>query len=217
MSELAAAIRDIPIPAPMQRLPRQRGFPVPWFVAKLDGEYDFRVIERGRVARAVNAGVCWLCGNRLGRIKVSVIGPMGTVNRITSEPPSHPACARYAVRACPHLTNPRARRNAKDLPEEHEAPPGIHIDANPGASVLWSSLYPSKPFDPGHGGNGVLFALGAPYAVEWWTQGRPATRQECLDVMKLGLPRLSAAAEADGPDAVALLAQYVKRTWPLLP
>jgi hypothetical protein len=112
MPDLNASIRDIPIPPRMAKRPiSDRGFPVPWFVAKINGIWDFRAIEPGRIARAYNKNLCWLCGEPLGKFVAFVIGPMCSINRISSEPPSHRDCAEYAVRACPFLTQPRAARS----------------------------------------------------------------------------------------------------------
>jgi hypothetical protein len=218
VSELAAAIRHIPIPETMAWLAiDRRGFPVPWFVSWEDGEPDFRVIARGRIVKAVKESRCWVCGHKLGRLKVSVIGPMCAVNRVSSEPPSHPQCARYSVQACPFLTQPRMRRNDRDLPPERIDPGGFHIDRNPGVSVLWSSLHPSKPFAASIGNAGVLFQLGAPHAVEWWTQRRRARRSEALAALESGMPTLREVAEREGNGAVEALAEATTGAMRLLP
>ena len=217
-SELAAAIRTIPLPETMAGLAiDKRGFPAPWFVEWIDGEPDFRVIARGKIGKAVRESRCWVCGHKLGRLKVSVIGPMCAVNRVSSEPPSHPQCARYATMACPFLSQPRMRRNARGLPEERIHPAGIHIDRNPGVMVLWSSLHASKPFDAMIGNAGVLFQLGAPHAVEWWTQRRRARRSECLEALQSGLPSLVKVAEAEGNGAVEALDAAMASALRLLP
>jgi len=217
MTDLVAAIRDIPLPPAMAKLPVQNGYPVPWFVGWVNGEPDFRMIGPGKVFRAVKEKRCWLCGEPLGRLKASVIGPMCAVNRITSEPPCHPLCAHYAVRACPFLSNPRMRRNTKDLPEEGQEAAGIHIDRNPGAMVLWMSLAFSRPFTPHLGNPGVLFDLPPPHAVEWWMRGRRATREEAKEAVKAGLPALREVAAQEGEEALQALAEQVNRIWPLYP
>src|SRR5258708_1702005 len=126
MTELNASIKDIPIPSRMLHRPVSKtGFPVPWFVAKIGDEYDFRVISPGAIAMAHNLKRCWLCGAPLGQFRVFTIGPMCTVNRVSAEPPSHLDCAEYAARACPFLSKPNMRRNAKNLPAEATNPSGI--------------------------------------------------------------------------------------------
>lgn len=218
MIERAAAIRDIPMPRGVAALPMdRRGFPVPWFVAWIDGEADFRVVGPGKLVAAVKEERCWLCGDKLGRVKASVIGPMCAINRVTSEPPCHPLCAHYAVQTCPFLVNPRARRNAKDMPEEGIPPAGLHIEGNPGLTVIWLSLAPSKPFRPPAGFDGVLFDLGRPKSVEWWMRGRWATRAECVEAIERGLPNLMRVAEEEGVQAVAELRNAAARAQRWLP
>jgi hypothetical protein len=192
-----------------------RGFPVPWFVSWQDGKPDFRVVKANARGTALKRGLCWVCGSPLGRLKVSAIGPMCVVNRVTSEPPSHPECARYAARACPFLSNPRMRRNEKSLPDERSQPGGIALDRNPGVVALWFSLYPSKPFPTGDGG--WLFELGRADRVEWVAQGREATYAEVEASIASGLPALGALAAAEGQDAIDALGAAMVRAAKLLP
>src|SRR5215467_3774641 len=94
-----------PLPKRMLALPIDgRGYPVPWFVAWIRGEPDFRVIKPGGAEIAYHRNLCWLCGQRLGTYKTFVIGPMCTLNRVSAEPPSHRDCAEFAAKACPFLT-----------------------------------------------------------------------------------------------------------------
>src|SRR5262245_56582120 len=151
MTELNASIRHIPLPKRMQHLPiNERGYPVPWFVAWLDaagkraepgtGTPDFRVVDTPKVGDAIRNKRCWLCGGPLGKYMSFVIGPMCAVNRVSSEPPCHHDCARYAVEACPFLTQPRMRRNKEDMPDGHEHPGGIMIERNPGVTLIWTTF-----------------------------------------------------------------------------
>jgi hypothetical protein len=215
---LNAAIRDIPRPVEVARLPiDDRGFIVPWFVDWPNGKPDHRVVDGRKFAKAVKEHRCWLCGGKLGRIKASVIGPMCAVNRITSEPPCHPQCAKYAVQTCPFLSQPRARRNEKNLPEQRREAAGIAFDRNPGVSVIWESLIDSKPFRSMYGAPGTLFDLGPAYRVTWWCQGVPATRYEAMQSLKEGLPTLREVAVAEGEEAVAALGEAMLRCLKLLP
>jgi hypothetical protein len=216
MRELNAAIRGIPMPATMEALPvDERGWPVPWFIAWFDGKPDFRILDTKRLIVAVKRERCWICGGKLGRLKVSVIGPMCAISRTTAEPASHPGCARYAVMTCPFLTKPRMRRNEKDMRLEREPPPGVMIERNPGVSVLWASLKASEPFDDGRGK--MLLEVGPPHYVEWYREGRRASRKECMDSIQSGLPFLRAEAEREGEEAVAALGVATLRAISLLP
>jgi hypothetical protein len=215
---LNAAIRGIRRPIEVERLPiDERGFVVPWFVDWPNGKPDHRVVDGRKFRQAIKEQRCWLCGGRLGRIKASVIGPMCAVNRITSEPPCHPQCARYAVQACPFLSRPRARRNERNLPEERQEAAGMALDRNPGVSVIWESLVKSRPFNPMYGTQGTLFDLGPPYRVTWWREGHPATRYEAMASIRDGLPALRQVAVAEGEEAVAALGEAMLRALQLLP
>jgi hypothetical protein len=222
MTPLNASLRDILQPPGIAALPvDERGFPVPWFVDWPDGKPDHRVVDTRKLVRAVNEKRCWICGVRLRRIKASVVGPMCAVNRISSEPPSHPECARYSVLACPFLSKPRARRNEKDLPEERKEPAGVGLRRNPGATLIWESIHPSKPFRVPQGEMlgtpGILFDLGAPYRVSWWREGRPATRYDAQQAFDAGLPALTEVAEAQGQAAIEALAAATAEALLLFP
>jgi hypothetical protein len=218
MSETRTIERFGEMPATMRALPLdQRGYPVPWFVAWIDGKPDFRVIRPGGVAQAVKDGRCWLCGRALGRLKAFVIGPMCAVNRVSSEPPSHPRCAAFAVRSCPFLTSPLARRNEREpMPDGAQDPAGVMIARNPGVTVIWSTLRFSV-FDAPSGNPGKLIDIGKPHRVSWWAHGRRATRGEALEGLRSGLPALYDLAEAAGRGAVHDLRMQISAALALLP
>lgn len=181
------------LPDHMKHLPLDhRGFPVPWFVAKINGEWDFRVVRKGGIADAWNKRLCWVCGEPLGRFRTFVIGPMCAVNRTSSEPPSHTDCARFSAMACPFLTRPKMRRNQKDMPKD-TATAGIMIDRNLGVTLMWTTLNP-KPFKVE---NGWLFNIGDPVSVEWYAEGRTATRDEVAASFQTGLPFLRDMCDKD--------------------
>jgi hypothetical protein len=216
MTELNASIRDIPLPARMARRPiSEKGFPVPWFASFIDGAWDFVNLDPRKIIEAYNRKICFLCGEPLGSFKAFTIGPMCSINRVSSEPPAHRECAEYAVRACPFLSRPNAKRNDK----AHIAPdmsnvPGIAVEHNPGATLVWITKT-FKPFVTG--GGGVLFEIGDPAEVQWYAEGRRASRAEIDAAIEKGLPLLRDAAEREGRDAVVALDGYIERARKLLP
>lgn len=209
---LNQAIKDIPMPARMHKLPiNDRGFPVPWFVAKVKGEWDFRVVDPAKLLACVKNRRCWLCGEPLGQFLSFVIGPMCSINRVSSEPPSHRDCAEYAVRACPFLSKPAMRRNDKDLPE-HGGIAGNAVMHNPGATLIWvTKKY--HPFNDEKGG--LLFQIGPPVETIWYAEGRQASRDEITAAINKGLPLLR--QEADGIGAKTELEHRYREALALIP
>lgn len=171
-----------------------RGYPVPWFVAWIEGKPDFRVADKPKWFRAVRENLCWVCGGKLGGHKTFVIGPMCGVNRTTSEPPTHLDCAQWSARNCPFLSNPNMVRNEKDL--VGEAPAGEMIKRNPGVTLLWTT----KKYTPFKVHNGYLITIGDPVSMDFYYGGRFATKEEVLESVNSGCPALEASAKAE--DAV---------------
>ena len=201
----------------------ERGYPVPAFVewvrdaeAAKRGEPgahpDFRCADFAFRERAFKTGLCWICGDKLGVHRVYVIGPMCVINRVTMEPASHRDCATFAATACPFLVRPRQKRNAKGLPEDADAP-GVMIERNPGCVCLYETRE-AQAFDAG---NGWLIRLGKPDRVDWWAEGRKATRAEIMASIDSGYPLLEAEAWKDGVGAVDDLARMAAGALKLLP
>jgi hypothetical protein len=206
-----------PLPERMRGLPvSERGYPVPWFVRRMeDGKYDFRVVRHDGPRIAHRQQLCWLCGQRRGRVGAFTIGPMCAVNRVSAEPPSHLSCAKYAVRACPFLTRPMAKRNNHGLPDDTRETGGIMIERNPGVALIWvTDTYEAVST---HQGEGVIFSLGPPMSVSWWAEGRPATTEEVLASIRSGLPILQKMADEEGADACAELAVMLAKAMLLVP
>src|SRR5437660_2185721 len=194
------AIQKLDIPARFLKLPiDERGYPVPKFVKYVDGKPDFRVVATDFFRRAMAQKLCWLCGETLGRYMAFVRGPMCAIKRINSEPPSHLDCARFAVKACPFLTQPRRGRDKNDMPENFILPGGVMLERNPGVSLIWVC----ESYKHFKTGDGILFEVGDARALEWYARGRKATRDEIMASIEGGLPILRDMAEKEGPDAVA--------------
>lgn len=205
--------RDLPEPpSRVAKLPVDgRGYPVPWFVAWIDGTPDFRVVGERKVVDAVMFGQCWICGEKLGRHVAYVVGPMCAVNRVSSEPPSHRDCAVYAARACPFLVRPHMRRREAGLPTEAVEPPGVMLRRNPGVALVWVTK--TVRFRRGVG----LFDIGEPTETLWFAEGRPATRNEVVDSIDSGMPSLLDLAKAQSPRAVTELAKMAMAAHRLVP
>lgn len=201
------------LPKLFEHLPiDDRGYPVPWFVCKVDGKWDFRMADARKRDRAVKERLCWLCGIGIGQDLAFVIGPMCAVNRNTSEPACHRACAEFAVKACPFMVRPAAQYREANIPAEAKKHYG-GLPGNPGAVCIWITRT-FKTYDvPG----GWLIRIGDPVEVQWWCEGARATRQQILDSFDRRLPALIEIASEQGPMAEEALAAQVQALMPLLP
>ena len=172
----------------------ERGYPVPFFVAWIDGKPEFRAADQEKHKRCLQDNLCWVCGQPLGSFKAFTIGPMCAINRTTSEPPAHLDCAQWSVKGCPFLAKPHmVRRELKpELEDQMIDQSGIPILRNPGCSCIWVT----KTFSRFWAGNGYLIRIGLPETLSWWAEGRTATREEVLHSIEGGLPTLMESAVA---------------------
>jgi hypothetical protein len=220
-----------PLPSRIKTLPvDHRGYPVPWFVQWFhpDGSActlppdpeidhaDFRVVDSRKKHLAVRLKLCWICGGNLGSNLAFVIGPMCAINRISSEPPSHRACAEFAAIACPFLTKPQVVRRMDDLPADYKDAPGIMSLRNPGVTLMWIT-HSFSLMHCGPTANDYLFKVGAPLETLWYCQGRAATRAEIDASIAGGLPDLMKMAEEEGAESKRDAEQAVAEMQALLP
>lgn len=208
------------LPPRLQRLPVDaRGYPVPWFVAWEPGPGgidvpDFRAIDGRKLAEALKRKRCWVCGEPLGQWLAFPIGPMCSITRTISEPPSHRDCAEWSIRHCPFLANPDMGRRETDLPAHFEEAAGHGLKRNPGVMCLWITRSYEVWKDPA---GKPLITVGAPMSVSWWREGRAATRDEVEASVSDGFPALLAMAKAQGPFAVEELGRQADRARALFP
>ncbi|HEY6382034.1 MAG TPA: hypothetical protein VIY07_09545 [Pseudolabrys sp.] len=202
------------LPGRLRQLPLdERGYPVPWFVDWLDGKPEFRAMDPRKFVRAIKEKLCWVCGQRLGVHLAFVAGPMCGVNRTSSEPPCHLECAQWSARNCPFLSKPDMVRREDGLMNKAalvEESAGFCITRNPGVVMVWITRQ-YEIFRP-HAGNqaGYLLQMGDPERVEWWCQGRTATRAEVDASIESGLPNLETMARLE-PGGMRALERAVRR------
>lgn len=204
-----------------------KGYPIPWFVDTLDdGTRDFRIMDGRKWRAAVQSRprLCWMCGQPMGANVTFVAGPMCGINRTSAEPPCHHDCATYAAMACPFLTLPKAVRRMGGLPAElvekidqpvHEnlVVGGTAITRNPGVAMLWTC----RDYKVQRVHNGYIIRMGEPSKVEWYAEGRRATREEVDESIRTGLPALQSIADEEGGEARASLSACIDRMQAFLP
>lgn len=197
IGDMPESIRRRPVDA--------RGFPIPFFVDYLpDGTPEFRAADPEKHRICLRESRCWVCGDPLHRSRLGfrstiafVIGPMCAVNRISSEPPSHPDCSEWSARNCPFLARPHMRRRQDELINDAafaDRAPGLAITRNPGVALVWYT----NEFRVERVANGRLYQIGEPTRpLTWWAEGRPATRAEVLHSIETGLPFLRRSCDEE--------------------
>lgn len=207
------------LPVRMRKLPvNGKGYPVPYFVKYVNGDWDFRVVDEEKYGRCLSQHVCWLCGEKLGVRATFVVGPMCTVTRVSAEPPSHHDCAIFAAQACPFLILPKAIRREANMPSSATPLGGDDETAlmhNPGATALFVTRSWRLIAGGSHGS--VVLRMGDPESVTWYAKGRQATRAEVLEAFDLGLPKLRAIAEKDGAAQLEKMESLVAKALLWLP
>jgi hypothetical protein len=90
---------------------------------------------------------------------------------------------------------------------------GHAIKRNPGVALLWFA----RDYKVINDGTGKpLFRLGDPLAVEWYCEGREATREEVMHSINTGLSILRELAEKED-GGLAYLERETKRALRLVP
>ena len=187
-----------PLPELMRHLPvDKRGWVIPYFVAWVNGEPEFRAMDPAKWKRCARERLCWVCGQKLGSYLAFTLGPMCTITRTTPEPPSHRVCAEWSAINCPFLSRPHMVRREDELVNTESAKnnvAGEMIARNPGAVAVWIT----RSYKIWHDGrNKPLITVGDPEEVRWYAQGRPATREEVEESIRTGLPLLEATCEGN--------------------
>ena len=209
------------LPRRIRNLKRARGYPVPWFVAWVDGEPEFRAMDIEKFARAIKERRCWVCGGPLGRYMTFVSGPMCLINYTSVEPPSHHGCADWSARHCPFLSRPHMVRREDEV-INGEGHGDAAITRNPGCTALVTTKS-YRLFRAGEASaTGWLIAMGEFKRVEWFAEGRPATRAEVSHSVESGLPLLveacnkEASPEQIGKARAQLLVAFTEsmKWWP---
>lgn len=130
--DLNAASGVVPLPRHMWNLPIQRGYPVPWIVMQINGQYEFAVNNHLRVMRCVKECRCAICGNRLDPVMWWVGGPVAALDPhgAYADTALHHECMVYALKVCPYLAmrNWQAGRSTDNAIERLRDGPADLID-----------------------------------------------------------------------------------------
>jgi len=196
----------IDIPKHLRGRPVYNGYVVPFFVSWYlpDGSKvnertpnakpNFPIIDMDRAQICRKRNACWICGKQLGTYRWFVMGPGSAITRTALEPPSHRDCAKYAVRVCPFMLNPNKQINNNAARNAVVELIGSVPPDNPGVSVLWATKsYDLLPVDPSRGI--FYYRPHEPDVVEFWREGRHATRAEIDAAIDRSLARGNATRD----------------------
>jgi hypothetical protein len=192
------------VPERMRSLPVERGYPVPWFVAVVNGVFEFRAADARKRSEAVRERLCWVCGQKLGRYLSFVLGPMCAITRSTVEPPCHKECAIWSAINCPFLARPHMVRREGDMPEGVTCS-GEMIDRNPGVCLIWTTLT-YRTFKDND--TGWLIEVGDPLDILAFAEGRPVQLAEVQRSINSGLPLLREKCDQETTPARQKKAHY---------
>lgn len=93
-----------PIPVHLADNDTVAGLVVPFIAARhADGSPVFGALDPVRRSRCLLAGLCQICGDRLGERVVVLARPRDIAAGYAPEPALHPECVAYSRRACPML------------------------------------------------------------------------------------------------------------------
>lgn len=184
----------IKVPKHLRYRPVVGGYVVPFFVSwykdgvlvheKTEGARpDFPTIDVRRLVTCRKQNRCWICGNGLKAFKTFVFGPASALVQMSTEPPSHPECANYAVQVCPFIIDPTrlhvSEKPGFKLKEGQTLMPEVG-PGNPGVAIIWTTRsYEFHMPDPSRGM--ALFEPGEPERIEFWHRGQPATHKQAMD------------------------------------
>jgi hypothetical protein len=87
-------------------------------------------------------------------------------------------------------------RREAGIPEE-AVMAGLGLKRNPGVSLLWITRSYKVWHPDGKPSNGILMTVGEPEMVEWWAEGRNATREEVIESVESGAPALYEQCDKD--------------------
>ncbi len=187
------------MPEGVRALPRDaRGIPIPWFVDCSGGRPDFRVVDGRKLIEGWDRDLCWICGRQMFAFRAWIVGPVSAINRCTAEPPAHPDCARVALTQCPFLSDPERARDA--TPQTGVRPGGELMMRNSGLTSAW--ITKGRGGEMVTPGNGMLFRLFEPHAVEWYHRGAVASAEAVRAGFDDAAGRLREADRRHGPAAL---------------
>lgn len=96
--------KSFPLPERIAQLPKdERGYPITFTTAIIDGKPDFRVLDPEKQVRCMVARLCAICGQHIEGNVYFIGGPKIAIYGLALDPAMHLECATFSLNVCPHL------------------------------------------------------------------------------------------------------------------
>lgn len=161
---------DIEIPDKMKALPLDhRGYPIPKF-AHIDseGKPHFDICADDIHVRLVIPGMCFICGQPLGRHRFFIGGPISAKSHYFNDGPSHRECAIFSLKACPFLANRNfthmTENTKKHIPKKINT--AVSTERPPATALIECRYYRVTSVS----GN-IVIEAGEYEGIEWFCDG----------------------------------------------
>jgi hypothetical protein len=123
------------IPAFLSHLPVYNGYPVLFIAARVNGKHDFAVMDVRKIQRCSFETLCGVCGKKLTLLRDAaeraglgqpgcwfIGGPLSMKSRLFTDPAMHEACALFALKHCPHLSQSKGKYRPDWVVDNSECP-----------------------------------------------------------------------------------------------
>jgi hypothetical protein len=157
------------LPPRMRSLPVHEGWPVPFFVARINGVPDLRVADPRKGKICGMRRVCWVCGKPLANVITFIGGPLSCKNLTFSDGPMHEECSTFALQVCPYLAVTSRDRRDDDI-QDRLAP---SLSATTEKPEKFGHLFCSGFTMQDDKTGGWLFnpVKSAVIKIDWWNKG----------------------------------------------
>jgi hypothetical protein len=177
----------LPVPESMRRLRVFAGLPVPWYAEWRDDKPVYGVpVSDEKFKRAAVSHVCIMCGARLRRRAAFVGDAAVAIRQRTAVPPAHSDCAHWALGHLRVISTATHFHRVKVL----------------WVTRIWKWL------------GARIFDIGVPEAVEWYLEGRSATRAEVDPTLDREVYELACSAWPGGLEDLRRRRDKLKRWLP---
>lgn len=166
---------DIRFPPNIAALPRnEKGIPIPYFAAKIDGKRDLRFSDPKKQEACANKKVCWVCGKPLDFFAYFVGGEKSAASLFFSDGPMHKECAEFSLTYCPFLATPQLGYSGRNVPANVAHPTHAVTERSPRQSLTCARRWKAMRMKNRQGE--IYFKVTELETQQFWKNGMPEYR-----------------------------------------